>query len=152
MKTSLLLFPLALACLSASAQAQHPRLLPTEAAAAAQAPSISSEPAPAPVHAALATASPASVAASASQVPAGHVQPGHAPAAPVVATRPAQGRIGDATRSLFQLQASGQASAAVLPMLGEPSNAAYQRHMDSFKHPIPEFFDTTVDSGSDTPR
>ena len=61
-------------------------------------------------------------------------------------------RIGDATRGLLQLQASGRAAGPQLPMLGEAANAAYKRHLDSFSHPIPEFFDTAVPSSTGTPQ
>ena len=56
------------------------------------------------------------------------------------------GQIGQSTRDLLRLQASGEAAGPMLPMLGQASSAAYKRYLDSFRHSIPEFFDTTVES------
>jgi len=53
---------------------------------------------------------------------------------------------GVTTRELLRLQASGEAAAPLLPMLGQTSTAAYKRYLESFNHRIPEFFDTTVES------
>jgi hypothetical protein len=93
---------------------------------------------------------------------AGSIDVPHAEAADMTATAPAYAavspgtidhHIGDATRRLLRLQASGQAAAPPLPMLGEASSAAYQRYMKSFSHAVPEFFDTTVSSsGSSSTR
>ncbi|MGE8214677.1 MAG: DUF3613 domain-containing protein [Stenotrophomonas maltophilia] len=82
-------------------------------------------PAPAPPHAAL--------AAAASRAPAPRATP---PAAPA--------QIGDTTRALLQLQASGSQAGARLPMLGDQASLSYARYLQSFTHPIPEFLDTSV--------
>lgn len=82
-------------------------------------------PAPAPRHAAL--------AAAASRAPAPRATP---PAAPA--------QIGDTTRALLQLQASGSQAGARLPMLGDQASLSYARYLQSFTHPIPEFLDTSV--------
>ncbi|MNK44760.1 hypothetical protein D3C87_635020 [compost metagenome] len=82
-------------------------------------------PAPAPPHAALAAAT--------SRAPAPRATP---PAAPA--------QIGDTTRALLQLQASGSQAGARLPMLGDQASLSYARYLQSFTHPIPEFLDTSV--------
>lgn len=82
-------------------------------------------PAPAPSHAALAAAT--------SRAPAPRATP---PAAPA--------QIGDTTRALLQLQASGSQAGARLPMLGDQASLSYARYLQSFTHPIPEFLDTSV--------
>lgn len=65
-----------------------------------------------------------------------------APARPVLPqTRP---QIGDTTRGLFQLQASGQQRGGHLPILGDQATASYARYLKSFQHDIPEFFETDV--------
>lgn len=56
--------------------------------------------------------------------------------------------IGDTTRELLRMQASGNHAGKPLPMLGDEASASYRRYIDSFTHPIPEFFDTTVDKDS----
>ena len=151
---------LALISLFGSAQAQHNRLVDTPAEVAVGA-DASLQPARhveaehlsevtlAAAADNTATALPAHSAANA----AGGVMPATASnePAPVAHSRQPQ-RIGDATRGLLQLQASGRAAAPMLPMLGEPANAAYKRHLDSFSHPIPEFFDTAVPATTGTPQ
>ena len=141
---------LALSLLFSSAQAQHNRLVdaPADAAQAAEA---SLQPAQ---HVQAEHLSEVSLASVHDGDSIWQDQP--APAAELASTAPARGqqsmRIGDATRGLLQLQASGRAAAPMLPMLGEPANAAYKRHLDSFSHPIPEFFDTAVPSSTGTPQ
>lgn len=116
----LLSLPLLLAL---PALAQHPRLLDSAQPETAVATGAGPEP---PV---LAAAAP------------------RPPQAMTVAAAPDR-EVGDATRRLLQLQASGQAAAPALPLLGQPAGAAYQRYLDSFSHAIPEFFDSTVPAGS----
>ena len=58
--------------------------------------------------------------------------------------RPPRSGIGDTTRSLFRLQASGQQAGARLPILGDQASASYARYLKSFDHEIPEFFETGV--------
>lgn len=50
-------------------------------------------------------------------------------------SRPAQ--VGDATRALLRLQASGERAGTPLPILGDQASASYKRYLDSFTHPIP---------------
>ncbi len=83
------------------------------------------------------------------------------PATPVAATEPAMRRdtaplpaaetpafppagIGETTRSLLRLQAEGTQAGNALPMLGEAASRSYQRYLDSFKHPVPEYFDAAL--------
>lgn len=53
---------------------------------------------------------------------------------------PARAEVGDATRALLRMQAGGTYAAPARPMLGDQASLAYQRYLDSFKHPIPERF------------
>lgn len=51
----------------------------------------------------------------------------------------AAGAVGPETRAWVDLQASGTAaSSAARPMPGDIAERVYQRHADSFAHPIPE--------------
>jgi len=52
--------------------------------------------------------------------------------------------IGDTTRHLLQMQARGDHAAPARPMLGAEASAAWRRYLNSFEHPIPEFYETTV--------
>jgi hypothetical protein len=67
--------------------------------------------------------------------------PGSAPLAPLLSPRP---QIGDTTRALLQLQASGASAGPRLPILGDQASLSYARYLESFTHPIPEFLDTSV--------
>ncbi|HEL2979301.1 TPA: DUF3613 domain-containing protein [Stenotrophomonas maltophilia] len=60
------------------------------------------------------------------------------------ALQPGRSQIGDATRSLLRLQASGQQSGQHLPILGDQATLSYARYMRSFEHEIPDFFETDV--------
>ncbi|KAF3998828.1 DUF3613 domain-containing protein [Glaciimonas immobilis] len=53
-------------------------------------------------------------------------------------------RVGDVTRSLLQAQVDGRVAAPRLPMLGATADASYDRYLNSFTHPLPEFFETKV--------
>ena len=52
--------------------------------------------------------------------------------------------VGSSTRTMLELQRSGQQGGAVLPMLGAASVLSYQRYLDSHKHPIPAAFTSVV--------
>ena len=67
--------------------------------------------------------------------------PAGAPLAQPLPTRP---QIGDTTRALLQLQASGASAGPRLPILGDQASLSYARYLESFTHPIPEFLDTSV--------
>lgn len=59
------------------------------------------------------------------------------------------GGIGATTRQLLRMQTSGSQAGQSLPMLGDEATAAYRRYLQSFNHPIPEFFQSAVNkSGS----
>ncbi|WNH47199.1 DUF3613 domain-containing protein [Stenotrophomonas aracearum] len=77
-------------------------------------------------------------ALSAESRPAAGVTP-----APVVASPtppdPRAAQIGDATRALLRLQASGERAGTPLPILGDQASASYKRYIDSFTHPIPAY-------------
>ncbi|HHA2897534.1 TPA: DUF3613 domain-containing protein [Stenotrophomonas maltophilia] len=60
------------------------------------------------------------------------------------AARPGRSQIGDTTRDLFRLQASGQQAGQRLPILGDQATLSYARYMKSFEHEIPDFFETDV--------
>lgn len=60
------------------------------------------------------------------------------------AARPGRSQIGDTTRNLFRLQASGQQAGQHLPILGDQATLSYARYMKSFEHEIPDFFETDV--------
>ncbi|MCS4233249.1 DUF3613 domain-containing protein [Stenotrophomonas sp. BIGb0135] len=64
--------------------------------------------------------------------------------APAPLTPPPRPQIGDTTRALLRLQASGTQAGAHLPMLGDQASLSYARYLQSFTHPIPEFLDTSV--------
>jgi hypothetical protein len=64
--------------------------------------------------------------------------------APVQLALPARPEIGDTTRALLQLQASGERAGARLPILGDQASASYARYLESFKHPIPEYLEKSV--------
>lgn len=145
----------ALFSLCASAQAQHDRLVHTPQGTA-PATDMASAPARHVEAEHLSEVTVVSDDPPATQAPAATMTADDHHAARVVqANQPAHAvghhRIGDATRSLLRLQASGQAAPAALPMLGEQANAAYKRHLESFNHPIPEFFDTAVPSSNSSP-
>lgn len=62
---------------------------------------------------------------------------------------PVRLHVGDATRSLLAMQREGEiASTTPRPMAGDIASLSYKRYLDSFKHPIPEKFGTTVKSSS----
>lgn len=89
-------------------------------------------------------------------LPALHAQTPDLPTAMPVATQPAPvteqasagARVGDVTSTLLQAQADGRVAAPRLPMLGVTADAGWQRYLDSFKHPLPEFFENKVAKSS----
>ena len=142
-----LVFPALLLALGmADAHAQHNRLLDNAA------PTLPAETVQSARHAQAEHLAEVSVQPPASPGNTRHASPvPQATAANTIAAPTQPGQIGQATRRLLQLQASGEAAAPLLPMLGAPASAAYKRHLDSFSHPIPEYFDTAVPTSS-TPR
>ena len=57
---------------------------------------------------------------------------------------PSRTRVGDVTRSLLQAQVDGRVAGPQLPMLGATAEASWERYMNSFTHPLPEFFEAKV--------
>ncbi|KRG70281.1 hypothetical protein ABB27_04970 [Stenotrophomonas terrae] len=53
-------------------------------------------------------------------------------------------QIGDTTRDLLRMQADGSRAGNALPMLGEAASRSYQRYLNSFDHPIPEYFEAAL--------
>lgn len=53
-------------------------------------------------------------------------------------------QVGDTTRTLLQLQADNSRPGTALPMLGEAASRSYQRYLNSFDHPIPEYFEAAL--------
>ncbi|CAH0134211.1 DUF3613 domain-containing protein [Stenotrophomonas lactitubi] len=82
-----------------------------------------------------------------------------APAAPQAAPdfggtqlQPNTSQIGDTTRSLFRLQASGEVAGARLPILGDQATSSYARYLKSFQYDIPQFFETDVAKSAGSSR
>lgn len=59
---------------------------------------------------------------------------------------PPRVQVGDSTQRLLQLQR--QAQGAPRPIPGVQAGLSYQRYLESFKHPIPEYLRSTVSDGS----
>ncbi len=75
--------------------------------------------------------------------------PAASPVAPVAVAVPPEtthlpAGIGSTTRALLQLQASGRRAGNALPILGDQARRSHQRYLQSFEHPIPEFFEIRV--------
>ncbi|KAF1016792.1 MAG: hypothetical protein GAK31_00050 [Stenotrophomonas maltophilia] len=94
-----------------------------------------------PLPAADAPAAPPPAAAASATAPP------PLPAATVPASRHAP-VIGEATRSLLQLQASGTQAGRRQPILGDQATLSYARYLKSFEHELPAFFDNKVSSAS----
>ncbi len=63
---------------------------------------------------------------------------------PAIAPGRSGSDFGDATRSLFALQADPHRPGVQRPVTGEQASAAYRRYLRSFEHDIPEMFDINV--------
>lgn len=97
----------------------------------------------------------APAAAPAAQMPARPVvqqvqspmpQPAAQPAPQPAAEAPEA--FGDITRGLLAAQADGRRAGAALPVLGAASTAAWNRYVDSFTRPIPEWFTKRVQTNN----
>ena len=97
----------------------------------------------------------APAAAPAAQMPARPVvqqvqtpmpQPAAQPAPQAAAEAPEA--FGDITRGLLAAQADGRRAGAALPVLGAASTAAWNRYVDSFTRPIPEWFTKRVQTNN----
>ncbi len=96
----------------------------------------------------------APAAAPAAQMPARPVvqqvqtpMPQPAPQAAPQAAEPPEA-FGDITRGLLAAQADGRRAGAALPVLGAASTAAWNRYVDSFTRPIPEWFTKRVQTNN----
>ncbi len=67
-----------------------------------------------------------------------------APPSPVVLALPARPQLGDTTRALLQLQASGERAGKPHTVLGDQASRSYARYLESFDHPIPEYLEHSV--------
>jgi hypothetical protein len=57
--------------------------------------------------------------------------------------------VGEETRRWLELQRSGTAASTTRQTVSGPiADAIYQRYVDSFKHPIPEFYQSKQDGDS----
>ncbi|MFY2999625.1 DUF3613 domain-containing protein, partial [Achromobacter xylosoxidans] len=98
-------------------------------------------PAPAPTAAPAAAAQmPARPVVQQVQTPMPQAAPQAAPA------EPAPEAFGDITRGLLAAQADGRRAGAALPVLGAVSTAAWNRYVNSFTRPIPEWFTKRVET------
>lgn len=52
--------------------------------------------------------------------------------------------VGAVTRQLLQMQVDGRHAGQRLPTLGAEASASYRRYLDSFNHPIPEFYEAAI--------
>jgi len=86
-------------------------------------PQAASQPAPAPAPAA---ARPQPVVAAAAAYAPGRNRPN-----------------GDVTSEALRMQAEGRHAGQALPMLGATAAPSWKRYVDSFSHPVPEFYETT---------
>jgi hypothetical protein len=75
-------------------------------------------------------------------LPVATAQPASEEASFSPASAPPQ--IGDATMVLLEMQADGSAAAPTLPMLGVTAELSWQRYLDSYKYPIPEFYENKI--------
>ena len=50
---------------------------------------------------------------------------------------------GDVTSEVLRMQAEGRQAGQALPMLGATASPSWKRYIDSYSHPIPEFYETT---------
>ena len=89
------------------------------------------------------------------QTPMPAAAPQGATGGPAVASAPAQAapapqreNFGDVTRGLLAAQADGRRAGAALPILGPVSTAAWNRYLESFRQPIPQWFTEKVKTDS----
>jgi hypothetical protein len=57
-------------------------------------------------------------------------------------------RVGDATQSALSMQLGGAHAGGALPTLGTTAGPAFKRYVDSFTHPLPEWFQEKVENKS----
>lgn len=76
--------------------------------------------------------------------PAPVVAPVAVAPAPVALALPPRPQLGDTTRALLQLQASGERAGKPHSVLGDQASRSYARYLNSFDHPIPEYLEYSV--------
>jgi hypothetical protein len=54
--------------------------------------------------------------------------------------------VGDATYALMAAQAQGKQAGAELPVLGATAGLTWKRYLDTFKHPVPDWFKEKVET------
>ncbi|CAP43715.1 DUF3613 domain-containing protein [Bordetella petrii] len=64
------------------------------------------------------------------------------------ASAPQRENFGDVTRGLLAAQADGRRAGGALPILGPVSTAAWNRYLESFRQPIPQWFTEKVKTDS----
>ncbi|MFJ0415694.1 DUF3613 domain-containing protein, partial [Bordetella bronchiseptica] len=71
----------------------------------------------------------------------------YAPAAAPAAAAPApdDGAVGAVTRGLLAAQADGRRAGPGLPLQGPVASAAWQRYLESFSQPIPQWFGERIE-------
>ncbi|ADP17763.1 TapA domain protein [Achromobacter xylosoxidans A8] len=107
--------------------------------------SMSGAPSGAPAPASASAPAPASTPAAAMpDRPVVQQMQTPLPQAPAAAPAAQEG-FGDVTRGLLAAQADGRRAGNALPVLGPVSTAAWNRYLESFKRPIPEWFDRNVE-------
>jgi len=85
---------------------------------------------------------PAAVAAPASS---SRIATSATPALGAVPAAPGRSPVVGATaRHLLESQASGRIAAPAQPMSGATASASWKRYVDTFSHPVPEFFESRV--------
>lgn len=57
------------------------------------------------------------------------------------------GEVGKDTRTWLELQRSGRSAAPDRPMSGAVASRVYKRYLDSFTHPLPDFYEEKSLSG-----
>lgn len=72
------------------------------------------------------------------------VAPAAVAPAPVTLALPPRPQLGDTTRALLQLQASGERAGKPHTVLGDQASRSYARYLNSFDHPIPEYLEYSV--------
>lgn len=50
--------------------------------------------------------------------------------------------VGDMTRAALAIQRNGSQAGNLVPLRGEQAAISYKRYLDSFAHPIPQYFGT----------
>lgn len=101
-------------------------------------------PMPQPAAQGAPAASAASAQAASAQAASAQAASPQAAATQAAAPAAVEENFGDVTRALLAAQADGRRAGGALPVLGPVSTAAWNRYLESFSHPIPEYFQKRV--------